>query len=169
MKGKVMKLETIKKRLSKDRPMVSVTLRMPEDVVNDLKKIAPLKGFSGYQGLLRGYVGAGLREDLELMEGSAVVQLIEKLRADGVPEATLNKATSSLKLSVNKSDKKLFVERRPEGDYAVRKANSERASDVLPTQAKAIERARELRPGASPLVERVRKTTGGKPDKWRKA
>ena len=58
--------------LSKDRPMVSVTLRMPDDVVNDLKKVAPLKGFSGYQGLLRAYVGAGLREDLERMEGSAV-------------------------------------------------------------------------------------------------
>lgn len=39
-----MKLETIKKRLSKDRPMVSVTLWMPEDVVNDLKNVAPLKG-----------------------------------------------------------------------------------------------------------------------------
>jgi len=94
-----MKLETIKKRLSKDRPMVSVTLRMPEDVVNDLKKVAPLKGFSGYQGLLRAYVGAGLREDLERMEGSAVAQLVEKLRADGVPEAKLKKAVSSLKLA----------------------------------------------------------------------
>jgi hypothetical protein len=103
------------------------------------------------------------------MEGSAVVQLIEKLRADGVPEATLYKATSSLKLRVNMSDKKLFVEQRPEGDYAVRKANSERASDVLPTQAEAIKRAKELSPGASPLVERVRNTTGGKPDKLRKA
>jgi hypothetical protein len=93
-----MKLETIKKRLSKDRPMVSVTLRMPEDVVNELKKIAPFKGFSGYQGLLRAYVGAGLREDLERMEDNAVAQLIEKLRADGVPEAKLTKAVSSLKL-----------------------------------------------------------------------
>ena len=98
-KGIIMKLETIKKRLSKDRPMTSVTLRMPEDVVNDLKKVAPLKGFSGYQGLLRAYVGAGLREDLERMEGSAVAQLIEKLRADGVQEAKLNKAVSSLKLA----------------------------------------------------------------------
>lgn len=79
--------------------MVSVTLRMPADVVNDLKKVAPLKGFSGYQGLLRAYVGAGLREDLERMEGSAIAQLIEKLRADGVPEATLNKAAASLKLA----------------------------------------------------------------------
>ena len=79
--------------------MVSVTLRMPDDVVNDLKRIAPLKGFSGYQGLLRAYVGAGLREDLERMESSAVAQFIEKLRAEGVPEATLNKAASGLKLA----------------------------------------------------------------------
>ncbi|MFA7240312.1 MAG: hypothetical protein WC091_09375 [Sulfuricellaceae bacterium] len=92
-----MKLETIKKRLSKNRPMVPVTLRLPEDVVSDLKKVAPLKGFSGCQGLLRAYVGAGLREDLENMEDSALAQLIERLRADGVPEATLNKATSSLR------------------------------------------------------------------------
>jgi hypothetical protein len=66
------------------------------------------------------------------------------------------------------ADDQLFVERRPEGDYAVRKPNSERASAVLPTQAEAIERARELNPGKSPLVERVRQTTGGSPDKWRK-
>ncbi|WP_036258243.1 DUF2188 domain-containing protein [Methylocapsa aurea] len=62
----------------------------------------------------------------------------------------------------------LFVERRPQGDYAVRKPNSERASDVLPTQAEAIERARELNQGKPPLVERVRYTGRGKPDKWRK-
>ena len=66
------------------------------------------------------------------------------------------------------SKDRLFVERRPEGDYAVRKPNSERASDVLPTQREAIERARELNPGQSPLVERVRYTDVGKPDQWRK-
>ena len=67
------------------------------------------------------------------------------------------------------SDKdRLFVERRSEGDYAVRKPDSERASAVRPTQAEAIERARELNPDKSPLVARVRNTTGGKPDKWRK-
>jgi hypothetical protein len=65
-------------------------------------------------------------------------------------------------------DKRIYVERRPEGDYAVRRANSERASDVLPTQHDAIDRARELSPGSRPHVERVRNTTGGSPDKWRK-
>jgi hypothetical protein len=66
------------------------------------------------------------------------------------------------------TDDQLFVERRPEGDYAVKKGNAQRASDVLPTQKEAIERARELNPGKSPLVERVRNTTGGSRDKWRK-
>ncbi len=61
---------------------------------------------------------------------------------------------------------RFFVERRPQGDYAVRKPNSERASDILPTQAEAIERAKELGNGKAPLVERVRHTSGGNPDKW---
>ena len=61
----------------------------------------------------------------------------------------------------------IFVERRPGGDYAVRKPGSDRASAVESTQAAAIERARELSPRATVLVERVRYTTGGKPDKWR--
>jgi hypothetical protein len=66
------------------------------------------------------------------------------------------------------SGKKIFVERRPEGDYAVRKPNSKRASAVAPTQAEAINLARQMNPWVAPLVERVRFTTGGKPDKWRK-
>jgi hypothetical protein len=65
-------------------------------------------------------------------------------------------------------NERLFVEQRPEGDYAVRRPNSGRASDVLPTQAEAIERARELNPNVAPLVERVRHTSAGKPDQWRR-
>ena len=55
-----------------------------------------------------------------------------------------------------------------EGDYAVRRRNSERASAVSPTQAEAIERARQLNPAKPPLVEPVRFTQDGKPDKCRK-
>jgi hypothetical protein len=66
------------------------------------------------------------------------------------------------------ADDQLFVERRLQGDYAVRRPDSERASDVLPTQREAIERARELNPSRTPLVERVRDTTHGGRDKWRK-
>ena len=66
------------------------------------------------------------------------------------------------------ADKRIYVERRPEGDYAVRRPGSDRASAVEPTQAQAIERARELNPGVAPHVERVRHTSAGKPDQWRK-
>jgi hypothetical protein len=62
----------------------------------------------------------------------------------------------------------LFVERRPQGDYAVRRPNADRASAVLPTQAEAIKRAKELNPNNIPLVERQRHTSCGRPDHWRK-
>lgn len=62
----------------------------------------------------------------------------------------------------------LFVERRMEGDYAVRRPGAERASAVEPTQAKAIERARQIEPSRQPLVERVRNTSVGHRDKWRR-
>ncbi len=67
------------------------------------------------------------------------------------------------------SKERLYVERRPDGEYAVRKPNSDSASAVLPTQSEAIERARKLNPGHSPDVERVRHTERGNRDKWRKA
>lgn len=63
---------------------------------------------------------------------------------------------------------KLFIERRPEGDYAIRRPGSEKASAVEATQAEAIERAKEIKPDAAILVERVRNTSGGSRDKWRK-
>ncbi len=63
---------------------------------------------------------------------------------------------------------RLFVERRPEGDYAVRRAKAAKASAVEPTQREAIDRARQIQPGQSPLVERVRNTRVGRRDKWRK-
>lgn len=66
------------------------------------------------------------------------------------------------------SKNEFFIEKRPEGDFAIRKPNSDRASDVLPTQKQAIERAKELNPDAAIHVERVRHTEGGNPDKWRK-
>ncbi|MGK7874657.1 MAG: hypothetical protein AB4426_15535 [Xenococcaceae cyanobacterium] len=91
-----MKPETLKKRLTKDRPMISVTLRIPEDVVEDLKRIAPLLGFSGYQPLMRAYIGQGLRTDLERLENDTVSALIESLKRHGVSEQVIDEALSEL-------------------------------------------------------------------------
>jgi len=54
-----------------------------------------------------------------------------------------------------------FIEKREQGDFAIRKPNSERASAVADTQKEAIEKARQLNPDAAIHVERVRKTSGG--------
>ncbi len=79
-----MKPKALKKRLAKNRPMTAITIRMPEDVIEDLKKMAPLLGFSGYQPLIRAYVGQGLREDLERFEDSNLSALVEELKKRGV-------------------------------------------------------------------------------------
>ena len=62
----------------------------------------------------------------------------------------------------------IFIERRQQGDYAIRRPGAERASGVESTQAEAIERATEIAPNATILVERVRNTNVGGRDKWRK-
>ena len=68
----------------------------------------------------------------------------------------------------NNQKRELYVERREEGDYAIRRPGSDRASDIRDTQAEAIERAREIDPGAAVHVERVRDTARGSRDKWRR-
>ena len=86
--------ERVMKRLSRDRPMTSVTLRMPLDVLEDLKRVAPALDFTGYQPLIRAYVGRGLRQDLARLDGSELDDLIANLRRRGVDEALLTKALS---------------------------------------------------------------------------
>ncbi len=92
-----MNVETLKQRLNRNRPMTSVTLRMPEDVVAELKRIAPMLGFSGYQPLIRAYVGQGLRADLERLENDSLATLIESLRRRGVSEAVIEEALDEVR------------------------------------------------------------------------
>lgn len=83
-------------RLRRDRPMVPVTLRMPADVLEDLKRVAPRLGHSGYQPLMRAYVGRGLRDDLARLEDSEIHALVASLRRRGVDEALLAKAIAEV-------------------------------------------------------------------------
>lgn len=92
-----MKINELRQRLNKNRPMATISLRMPEDVIEDLKRIAPVLGFSGYQPLIRAYVGQGLRADLERLEQkSELNQLIENLRRHGVEDELLAAALSEV-------------------------------------------------------------------------
>jgi hypothetical protein len=93
-----MKMSQLRERLRKDRPMSTITLRIPEDIVEDLKRIAPLLGFSGYQPLIRAYVGQGLRQDLERLEKQpGIAQLVESLRRQGVAEEVISSAIAELR------------------------------------------------------------------------
>ena len=92
-----MKSNKLKKRLQKNRPMDVISLRMPKDVIDDLKRIAPLLGFSGYQPLIRAYIGQGLRVDLERLEkGPELSQLVESLKRRGVNENIISEAIAEL-------------------------------------------------------------------------
>ncbi len=91
-----MKIEALKKRLDRNRPMTSVTIHIPEDVVEDLKRIAPLLGFSGYQPLIRAYIGQGLRTDLERFESETMTALIASLKRRGVSDEIIDEALSEV-------------------------------------------------------------------------
>lgn len=64
-----------------ERKKMMVSLRMPEDVVANLKRIAPLKGMSGYQALIKYYIGIGLRRDLEILWLQEVPERIQGILA----------------------------------------------------------------------------------------
>ncbi|QMS91604.1 hypothetical protein HUN01_29870 [Nostoc edaphicum CCNP1411] len=91
-----MKAEALKKRLDKNRPMTTITIRIPEDVIEDLKRIAPLLGFSGYQPLMRAYIGQGLRVDQERLEDDTISALIASLKRHGVSDEVIHEALSEV-------------------------------------------------------------------------
>lgn len=96
-----MKTIELRKRLNKDRPMTTISMRIPEDVVEDLKRIAPHLGFSGYQPLIRAYIGQALRADIERLEGIPEISIfIEKLRRHGVDDTVISEAMAELSSSL---------------------------------------------------------------------
>jgi hypothetical protein len=82
--------EALKARLSRQRPMTSITLRIPVDVVDSMKAIAPKRGMSGYQTLLKSYLSEGLRRDEALFANDDRTRLMEALRRHGVPQSVLD-------------------------------------------------------------------------------
>jgi hypothetical protein len=96
-----MKINDLKRRLRKDRAMTTISLRIPEDVVENLKHVAPRLGFSGYQPLMRAYIGQGLRADLERLEANPEVsKLIESLRRRGVKDEVIASAVAEVRDSI---------------------------------------------------------------------
>ena len=90
-----MKISKLKSPLQKDR---TISLRIPEDVIDDLKDIAPRLGFSGYQPLIRAYIGQGLRADVErLNDNPKLSNLVKSLRRHGVKDEIIASAVAEAK------------------------------------------------------------------------
>jgi hypothetical protein len=84
--------ERMREQLGQERVMTSISLRIPERVIDDLKEIAPMLGFSGYQSLMKAYISMGLRKDLEKLEGSNLAALTESLRKRGMKDEDISAA-----------------------------------------------------------------------------
>jgi hypothetical protein len=82
-----MKIDKLKQRLQKDRPAASLTINVPDDVVDDFAKVALHLGFRDYTALVRAYIGQGLRTDLARIEATPeIVNLVSSLRRQGISE-----------------------------------------------------------------------------------
>jgi hypothetical protein len=90
--------ERVKTRLRKDRPNTTITMRIPVDVVESLKAIAPTRGFSAYQTLLKSYISEGLRRDEVEADRCTIQKLSEALRRRGVKEKVLREAIAEVKV-----------------------------------------------------------------------
>jgi hypothetical protein len=84
--------ERVRKRLAGNRKTTPVTLRIPVDAVDSMKRIAPLKGLSGYQTLLKAYISEGLRRDEAEYLDDPMSRFAEVLRKKGVDPAVLESA-----------------------------------------------------------------------------
>ena len=94
-----MRNERLRKRLKEDRPSTTITMRIPVDVVESLKAIAPAKGFSGYQTLLKSYISEGLRRDEAEYDQYTARKLAEALKRRGVAEEVLRDALAEVEHS----------------------------------------------------------------------
>ena len=76
--------DRIKRRIVPERPMVSISLRLPEDVIDELKEVAPGMGFNGYQPLIRAFIGQGAAGRTRAHRGRTPDQRTEDRAKDGV-------------------------------------------------------------------------------------
>lgn len=72
--------------------MTVISMQFPADVIEDLEQVAPLRGMTGHQALIRAYVGQGLRVDLERLDTDPVSALVDSLKRRGVSEAIIREA-----------------------------------------------------------------------------
>ena len=92
-----MKIRNLRRRIDRHRTGTSsVTLRIPDELADDLKRLAPLLGFSDYESLIYAYIQQGLRKDLERINKNTVEKLMAKLERRGISKTVLEEALSEV-------------------------------------------------------------------------
>jgi hypothetical protein len=71
-------------------------MRIPADVVKSLKAVAPIRGFTAYQTLLKSYISEGLRRDEVRLDQYTARRLADALKRRGVAETVLREAMKEI-------------------------------------------------------------------------
>ena len=71
---------------------MTITMRIPTDVVESLKTVAPMRGFTAYRTLLKSFISEGLRRDEVQFDHNTAWRLAEALRRRGVAEKVIQEA-----------------------------------------------------------------------------
>jgi len=69
---------------------------MHEDVIDDLKRISKVMGFTGYQPLMRAFIGKSLREELEKLDNDPIQKFVKALKHQGIKDSYIKKAMEEL-------------------------------------------------------------------------
>jgi hypothetical protein len=93
--------ERLKKRLKKDRPNTMITMRIPVDVVESLRAVAPIRGFTAYQTLLKSYISEGLRRDEAQLDQHSAHKLAEALKRRGIDGGVIDEALAEIEQDSN--------------------------------------------------------------------
>lgn len=84
--------------MNPERPSKSITMRIPADVLEDLKRVAVTKGVTGYQGLIKLYIGQALRKDLaQLREAEAADRARRILEKHAVAASVVEEVVAAVK------------------------------------------------------------------------
>jgi hypothetical protein len=69
---------------------------MQQDLIGDLKEMAALLGYSGYQPLIRFYISQGMRKDEAMMYEPDIPLLREVLQNRGMSETEIEQVISEV-------------------------------------------------------------------------
>jgi hypothetical protein len=83
------------------------------------------------------------------------------------PQTRRNAKGIQFETVMSENDKNLFIEKHTDG-YAILRGGVKQPLSLESTQEAAIEKAKQLEPGAAIHVERVRNVEAGGRDKWRR-